>query len=364
MNTVKIQYSSSYSQRVKDEYFLEHGKQPGGFQFSTQTDSEQGAPYRKHFLGISWARDCDGHVSAPWDSQGLDEINPSPEKVYELWSQGKNAEMQKMIDDTRVYMAKYADDPKPPEISQNYHRLSKLTNLPASDDYKKLVDEEVPAFNKMGYERKELARKEEDRLRDERIQKENEALLQAAKEKEEAAAQAPGIDINGKRAILVTIPTENGATIKRGPVHGEKNWVAVITSDPKSPGGLDRQFTEPARGRFFLDISPLKVGDAIEIGANSEGRKGRTIKERWYGIVARVNENDIQLLGPMTESQATKFDISRLWELFGGDLGDLNDQQLLQNLKAERDQLTTRLSDLDTKILALELKIPSTAVPV
>lgn len=63
----------------------------------------------------------------------------------------------------------------------------------------------------------------------------------------------------------------------------------------------------------------------------------------------------------MTAEQATKFDIGRLWELFGSGAGLENEQQLLAALVSERESIAKRMQELDVQILALEMKTKEVA---
>lgn len=80
---------------------------------------------------------------------------------------------------------------------------------------------------------------------------------------------------------------ENGAFInvpvyethKRG-----QNWMARVQKDPKSPGGLKREFAERARGDEYYYIVPKnwRVGDFVEFGADYFSSGGRRSRTRWY----------------------------------------------------------------------------------
>lgn len=92
------------------------------------------------------------------------------------------------------------------------------------------------------------------------------------------------------------LPIEAGAftdvpvfeTHKRG-----KNWMARILPDPKSPGGLKREFAERARGdrkdKHYYYIVPKhwKVGDYIEFGADYYTSSGHHSPTRWYGVLVK-----------------------------------------------------------------------------
>lgn len=77
---------------------------------------------------------------------------------------------------------------------------------------------------------------------------------------------------------LVEVPIYEGH--KRG-----RNWLAVISPDPKSPGGLARSFCEHGRGKYFYNVEDLKPGDVIEFGADYYTRSGHPSRNREYGVV-------------------------------------------------------------------------------
>lgn len=94
---------------------------------------------------------------------------------------------------------------------------------------------------------------------------------------------------------------ENGAarevplfeTHRRG-----RNWMARVQLDPSAPGGLRREFFERAHGDYYYLIPPgsLSVGDAVEFGADYYSGSGRKSARRWYGVVAAVSEDRVELV--------------------------------------------------------------------
>jgi hypothetical protein len=97
------------------------------------------------------------------------------------------------------------------------------------------------------------------------------------------------------------MPLENGAARevplfeahKRG-----RNWMAKIEPNPSAPGGLRREFFERARGDYYYLIPPgsLAVGDALEFGADYYSGSGRKNARRWYGAVAAVADDRVELV--------------------------------------------------------------------
>jgi hypothetical protein len=100
----------------------------------------------------------------------------------------------------------------------------------------------------------------------------------------------------------------NGALIER-PIYEEhprkREWVAVITYDPKIAGGIDRFWFNRATGPVTAYIVPatLVVGDAIEFGADYIRYSGFRDPGRWYGVVLEVTREYL-LLQPCADAMA------------------------------------------------------------
>lgn len=128
----------------------------------------------------------------------------------------------------------------------------------------------------------------------------------ARKEKERARALAEKKESMGGTADDYLCRTEHGAIMNvpcweshsRG-----KNWLAVITPSPTSPGGLERTFAAKAKGDAFYLVPALSVGDAVEFGADYYTGSGKKSAERWYGFVVAVAEDAI-LLRPCATGKA------------------------------------------------------------
>ena len=114
--------------------------------------------------------------------------------------------------------------------------------------------------------------------------------MKAAKaaEKETARRAALGmadgeIDLSIEDGALIEVPRNMWESHKRG-----KNWMATITVNPASPGGLDRDFVSKAKGDSYYLLPTLSPGDAIEFGADYYSGGGRKNSNRWYGYVVRI----------------------------------------------------------------------------
>jgi hypothetical protein len=91
------------------------------------------------------------------------------------------------------------------------------------------------------------------------------------------------IAIRIEAGALTDVPDDCWQTHKRG-----KNWLAMISVDPSSPGGLSRNFAAKAKGEFFYLLPDLSPGDPVEFGADYYSGSGRKSPTRWYGFVVKI----------------------------------------------------------------------------
>lgn len=127
---------------------------------------------------------------------------------------------------------------------------------------------------------------------------------QAAKEQSDAAAAAQAqVEKDAKEAARLARRAEMGvgedetllrvedgclANVPCYDNHSRsKNWLAVISVSPTSPGGLGRDFQEKCKGDLYYQASGLIAGTPIEFGADSYSSRGRKSPTRWYGVVTR-----------------------------------------------------------------------------
>jgi hypothetical protein len=85
-----------------------------------------------------------------------------------------------------------------------------------------------------------------------------------------------------------------------------RNWCANIESNPRVAGGLDRKFWSKARGEFYYIIPPdVRVGMAIEFGADYYTGQDRQRPKRWYGVIVERYKDALVLLETPTAIEAT-----------------------------------------------------------
>ena len=75
-----------------------------------------------------------------------------------------------------------------------------------------------------------------------------------------------------------------------------KNWMAVVSSDPTSPGGLDRDFLDKAKGKYYYMVKGmLAPGDIVEFGADYYSSGGKKHPCRKYAKVVEITEDTLTL---------------------------------------------------------------------
>ena len=96
---------------------------------------------------------------------------------------------------------------------------------------------------------------------------------------------------------MIVCEVQDGALVK-APVWEDhkrgKNWAAVISKDPRAPGGLARVFVERARGSYLYMVDGLVVGQPVEFGADYYSTRGNLSRRRWYGVVRAVGNDAIE----------------------------------------------------------------------
>ncbi len=85
-----------------------------------------------------------------------------------------------------------------------------------------------------------------------------------------------------------------------------KNWLALISVSPSSPGGLARDFAAKAKGNYYYMVPSWGVGDAVEFGADYYSGSGKKSAERWYGYVKEVLADRVILTECATGKAACK----------------------------------------------------------
>ena len=171
------------------------------------------------------------------------------------------------------YTTQYADWPIPRDksISESPEAVAWLAELDAANETAK-------AAAQAEHEAKKAA-----------VEAAKQAAAQAEQERRESLGMGEGDD---------DFTIENGALaqVPCWESHGRaKNWMAKISLNPNSPGGLDRDFAEKAKGDCFYILPDLSPGDAVEFGADYYTSSGKKRPERWHGYVVRVLDDRIIL---------------------------------------------------------------------
>jgi len=138
-----------------------------------------------------------------------------------------------------------------------------------------------------------------------------------------------------------TYPVEHGA-MTDVPIYENHergtNWLAKISPNPSAPGGLDREFVERGRGKYYYLVADLEPGTPVEFGADYRTSGGRKRPNRWYGVVARVATDAIEFAPANDADEAFA-----LAEEMEDEIPTINRLAL----KDERDALVARLAEID-----------------
>lgn len=85
-----------------------------------------------------------------------------------------------------------------------------------------------------------------------------------------------------------------------------KNWCATVTVDPKSPGGLARQFHDRGRGKYYYDTKNMSEGDVLEVAADYYSSSGKKNPCRRYFVVDQILPEKLVLIPVSSEAEGRK----------------------------------------------------------
>jgi hypothetical protein len=129
---------------------------------------------------------------------------------------------------------------------------------------------------------------------------------------------------------IVKIPLEDGAMTKVPLLtQNGNNWVATITPNQNSAGGMDRKFWTQANtpGMFYILPEGLKINTAIEMAAdeftNGKGYSSRS-RNRMYYIVIGITKSEITLIQYKTGLSCIRASIERNLSAPTMKLGDIS----------------------------------------
>lgn len=150
--------------------------------------------------------------------------------------------------------------------------------------------------------------------------------IQERKDSEEKAREAARLALRAARGLEdsdVALKMEEGclAQVPKGlwESHSRgKNWFAVISISPTSPGGLARTFANKANGELYYLLPDLKPGDAIEFGADYYSGSGKKSTNRWYGFFVRQGQDADGTVYVVFRKCSTGKDACKQGKLIGG----------------------------------------------
>jgi hypothetical protein len=119
-----------------------------------------------------------------------------------------------------------------------------------------------------------------------------------------------------------------------------KNWCAIITKDPKSPGGLYREFLERAHLPYYYFVEGVKVGDVLEFGADYYTQSRNKSPNRLYAVVTAITSTEIQLEEFTNVKEAFEYaqklqerEIEDVEIPYNEELGKYSDNELIRELE-------------------------------
>jgi hypothetical protein len=119
-----------------------------------------------------------------------------------------------------------------------------------------------------------------------------------------------------------------------------KNWAAVVTKDPKAPGGLNRNFLKRAYGKYYYFVDSLKVGDVVEFGADYYTSSGRKDANRKYAVVIAVTTDVVELEEFANADEAFEYakklqerDTTEVELPYNEELAKFSDEELIRELE-------------------------------
>jgi hypothetical protein len=124
-----------------------------------------------------------------------------------------------------------------------------------------------------------------------------------------------------------------------------RNWLAVIEIDPKSPSGLSRNFVQKARGKFYYFVTDLKVGDAVEFGADYYTSGGNKSPRRLYALVTEKNAERITF--DLFDDSDSVFDAQKQFAN-----ANAPEKELLE----ERARLLARLQEIENILASMNVE--------
>jgi hypothetical protein len=75
-----------------------------------------------------------------------------------------------------------------------------------------------------------------------------------------------------------------------------RNWAATVKPDPRSPGGLAREFWQRARGSYFYMVPKnLQAGDVVEFGGDYYTTSGHKHPDRAYCVVLSITPGYLEV---------------------------------------------------------------------
>jgi hypothetical protein len=131
------------------------------------------------------------------------------------------------------------------------------------------------------------------------LEKDALAAKQAAAKAHAEEERAAAAEAERQRWLPLRLQVINDGLLEV-PIWGEhhrcRNWGAIISLAPSSPGGIERWWFNRGSGPVKLIVpKELEVHDPVEFGADYIRGSGYREPERWYGVVLEKEETHLLL---------------------------------------------------------------------
>lgn len=240
---------------------------------------EAAKPYRRHFVAFFLAnpsctsKQFEYSLDEPTDLP-LGQINPG--SIYDLWKSAMKARIL-------VRLSEYGS-----VSNSDYSYLDGILTQSEQETATEI-------YNKTIQDRADRRKKEEEENR-----LKFEADREALRQREEAEAKVKAEAEHNPTEWIMPLSTFSGITVStENPLKWRtKNWIAIVTRNPKKPAGLERIFMDKSKlpGSFYIiPDNILKPGMCLEFGSVDIDKRGRESKFYRSMVVKEVCQDKVIL---------------------------------------------------------------------
>lgn len=246
---------------------------------------------RDHYRATEW-----NHIPTP------KEVLEDDARIAALKVAEKVKEKEEILQKTLTALSERRTTKHCDEVSTEYENGIRggsfaeyeTINWPYNSDQSVIDSEEARKWKEELLEKETVSRTEAMKLAKKDLATKKIAKSESdAKAAEAAKKRAEWREANGLTDEDVSLKIEDGclASVPNGcwESHSRgKNWLATISSNPTSPGGLERSFANKAKGELYYILPEVEAGNAVEFGADYYSGGGRKNAKRWYGFFVKI----------------------------------------------------------------------------